>query len=115
MSTISYNKFIFSDEKTYRVKRHLLFWAGCATYFGLVRGLNPRTVLDNGNVPNLFISIAQAFLTLLPQTILVYPLLYFILPRYAFNKKYGKALFLFIILVVIMISINAGLLMTIPW
>ena len=54
MSTISYNKFIFSDEKTYRVKRHLLFWAGCATYFGLVRGLNPRTVLDNGNVPNLF-------------------------------------------------------------
>ena len=115
MSTISYNKFIFSDEKTYRVKRHLLFWAGCATYFGLVRGLNPRTVLDNGNVPNLFISIAQAFLTLLPQTILVYPLLYFILPRYAFNKKYGKALVLFIILVVIMISINAGLLMTIPW
>ena len=75
MSTISYSKFIFSDEKTYRIKRHLLFWVGYATYFGLVRGLNPRVAIDIGSVPNLFISIAQAFLTLLPQTVLVYPLL----------------------------------------
>jgi LytS/YehU family sensor histidine kinase len=59
--------------------------------------------------------MAQAFLTLLPQTVLVYPLLYFILPRYAFNGKYFKAWFFIITLVLIMIAVNAILLMAIPW
>ena len=115
MSTIGYNKFIFSDEKNYRLKRHLLFWVFWGIYFGLVRELNPRNYLDTGHFPSLMGTMAQAFLTLLPQTVLVYPLLYFILPRYAFNGGYIKAWFFFIMLVLIMISFNAVLLMTIPW
>jgi LytS/YehU family sensor histidine kinase len=115
MDTIGYNKFIFSDEKSYRFKRHLLFWVFWGIYFGLVRELNPRYFLDNGHFPNLSLNMAQAFIKLLPQTVLVYPLLYFILPRYAFNGKYIKAWLLIITLVLILISINAVLLMTVPW
>jgi LytS/YehU family sensor histidine kinase len=115
MNTISYNKFIFSDEKSYRFKRHLLFWVFWGIYFGLVRELNTRYFLDNGHFPNLNLNMAQAFIKLLPQTVLVYPLLYFILPRYAFNGKYIKAWLLIITLVLILISINAVLLMTVPW
>ena len=115
MSDIGYSKFIFSDEKSYRVKRHLLFWACWVIYFGLVRELDPRYFLAKGYSPVLGKNIAQAFITLLPQTVLVYPLLYFILPRYAFNGKYFKACISFITLLLIANSFNAVLLMTIPW
>ena len=115
MDAIGYNKFIFSDEKGYRVKRHLVFWVFWGIYFGLVRELNPRYYLDNGHFPDLSLTMAQAFIKLLPQTVIVYPLLYFILPRYAFNGKYIKAWLLIITLVLILLSINAVLLMTIPW
>src|SRR6187551_3245262 len=104
MNTVSYSKFLFSDEKSYRIKRHLLFWTCWGTYFALVRELNPRTFLDNGEFPNFLRTMAQAFITLLPQTILAYPLLYFILPRYGSKGKYAKAFFLIIALVLVMIS-----------
>ena len=91
MSIIDNNKFIFSDERKYRIIRHLLFWGFWGFYFGMVRELNPRYLKEHGHFPNLFQTIAEAFLMLLPQAMLVYPLLYFILPRYVFNGKYIKA------------------------
>jgi hypothetical protein len=115
MSTVGYNKFIFSDEKNYRIKRHLLFWLFWGIYFGLVRELNPRAFLDSGHFPDLATTIAEAFLRMLPQMLLIYPLLYFILPRYTFNGKYIKTWFLIITLLLITIAINAVFLMTIPW
>src|SRR5262245_35915758 len=115
MSTVGYNKFIFSDEKNYRIKRHLLFWLVWGTYFSLVRGLNPGYFLEKGNFPDLATSFAQGFLRMLPQMVLVYPLLYFILPHYTFNGKYIKTWFLIITLLLITIAINAVLIMAIPW
>ena len=115
MNPVSYSNFLFSDKKSYRVKRHLLFWTCWSVYFGLVREFNPRIFMDTGHFPNFFRTMAQAFLTLLPQSVLVYPLLYFILPRYGFKGKYAKAFFLIIALVFVMISVTAFLLMAIPW
>lgn len=115
MSDIGYSKFIFSDEKGYRIKRHLVFWACWIIYFGLVRELDPKYFLEKGYFPDLGKNMAQASITLLPQALLVYPLLYFILPRYAFNGKYFKAFVSFITLLLIANSFNAVLLMTIPW
>jgi sensor histidine kinase YesM len=115
MSTVSYNKFIFSDEKKHRLQRHIAFWAFWGFYFGMVRELNPRYFLDNGHFPDFGKTMAQAFVTLAPQAILVYPLLNFILPRYAFYGRYITSAFLFIALLLITISINAILLMSLPW
>ena len=115
MNTVSYNKFIFSDEKKYRIQRHVVFWLFWGFYFGMVRELNPRYFLDNGHFPDLGKTMAQAFVMLTPQTILVYPLLNFILPRYTFYGKYITSAFLFIALLLITISVNAILLMSLPW
>jgi sensor histidine kinase YesM len=115
MNFIDNNKFIFSDERKYRIKRHLLFWGFWGFYFGMVRELNPRYLKEHGHFPNLFQTMAEAFLMLLPQAMLVYPLLYFILPRYVFNGKYIKASLWVFVFLFLTILISAALLIYIPW
>ena len=115
MNTVGYNKFLFSDEKKYRIQRHIVFWMFWGFYFGMVRELNPRYFLDNGHFPNLGKTMAQGFVMLTPQAILVYPLLNFILPRYTFYGKYITSALLFIALLLTTISINAILLISLPW
>ncbi|MEO7446356.1 MAG: histidine kinase [Ferruginibacter sp.] len=65
--------------------------------------------------PNLLQSIAQGFFMLLPQATLVYPLLYFLLPRYIFTGKYFQAALWAIVLLFLTVSVNAFLLIAIPW
>ena len=115
MASFIDNKLIFSDERKYRIKRHLLFWGFWGFYFGMVRELNPMVYKQTGHFPNLIQTMAEAFLMLLPQAVLVYPLLYFILPRYVFTGKYIRASICVIVLLFLTISINAVLLINIPW
>jgi len=115
MNNLENNKLIFSDERKYRIKRHLLFWGFWGFYFGMVRELNPMVYKQTGHFPNLIQTMAEAFLMLLPQAVLVYPLLYFILPRYVFTGKYIRASICVIVLLFLTISINAVLLINIPW
>ena len=115
MININNNKFIFSDERKYRIKRHLLFWGFWGFYFGMVRELNPRYLKDHGHLPNLFQSMAEAFLFLLPQAVIVYPLLYFILPRYVFNGKYIKASLWIFVFLFLTVFVSAAFLIYIPW
>ena len=109
------NKLIFSDERKYRIRRHLLFWLFWGLYFGIVRELNPRFLKSTEHFPSLFQSLAQSFFLLLPQVVLVYPLLYFLLPRYIFTGKYIKATGWSIVLLFLLVSVNAALLLFIPW
>jgi sensor histidine kinase YesM len=81
----------------------------------MVRELNPMFYKQTGHFPNLIQTMAEAFLMLLPQAVLVYPLLYFILPRYVFTGKYIRASICVIVLLFLTISINAVLLINIPW
>ena len=115
MSTLVTNKFIFSEARKYRIQRHLLFWGFWGFYFGLVRELNPIVFKQTGHLPNVFQTIGEAFLILLPQVVLVYPLLYFILPNYVFTGKYLRAAIWFIVFLFLTVFINALLLTAIPW
>ena len=115
MSIQNSNNFIFSDDRKYRIQRHLVFWGFWGFYFGMIRELNPIVYKQSGHFPNLFQSIAEAFLMLLPQVVFVYPLLYLILPRYAFNGKYIRASISIIVLLFITVFINSILLVYIPW
>jgi sensor histidine kinase YesM len=108
---IGYNKFIFSDERNYRIIRHLIFWGTWGLYFGLVRQFNPL-YWNTGKFPDPATSLAQSFSQLLPHAILVYP---FIMPRYIFNGKYIKGFLVFIPLLLIAILINSIFIITIPW
>ena len=71
MNTLENNKIIFSDERKYRIIRHLLFWGFWGFYFGMTREFNPIFYKQTGHLPNLFKSMAEAFLILLPQGVLV--------------------------------------------
>jgi sensor histidine kinase YesM len=109
------NKLLFSDEKKYRICRHLLFWGFWGFYFGMVVVFDPSVLIEKGRFPNVPIKVAQAFLKLLPQAVLVYPLLYFILPNYLFKGKYIKAILYIIAFWLLSILVYAILLAAIPW
>ena len=115
MKILGGNKFVLSDERKYWISRHLLFWAFWSGWFTLVRELNPLYLKQYGHFPNVLQTISEACLFLLPQALLVYPLLYFILPRYVFNGKYIRASLLIILFMGLTILINATLLISIPW
>ncbi len=115
MNTLYNNKFIFSDERKYRIIRHLLFWGFWGFYFDMTRVLNPFIYKQTGHFPNLIKTTVETFIILLPQVVLVYPMLYFILPRYVITGKYIRASICVIVLLFIIIFINAVLLVIIPW
>ena len=75
------NKLIFSDERKYRIRRHLLFWLFWGIYSATVRQFLPNNFKSMANFPSPFQSLAQTFLGLLPQAVFVYPLLYFFAAR----------------------------------
>ena len=108
------NKFILSDERKYRIMRHLLFWAIWGSYFTMIRYLNPSAIKNAGHFEVFLKCVVEASLMLLPQLFLAYPLLYFILPRYVFNGKYIKAFAWFIVFLFLCFTINAFLLIYIP-
>ena len=100
------NKFIFSNEKKYRFSRHLLFWTAWAIWFFLARELNPLSFQKNGHFPNTIKVAIETLIFLLPQPILVYTLLYFILPRYVFTSKYFKASLCIVVLLLLNLFLN---------
>ena len=115
MASFIDNKLIFSDERKYRIIRHLLFWGFWGFYFGMVREFSPFIYKQTGHFPNLFQTMAESFLILSTQVVLVYPLLYFILPRYVFTGKYIRASIWVIVFLLLSILTNAVLLISIPW
>jgi len=115
MNIVSNNKFILSDDRKYRIRRHLFFWAFWGLWLTITRLLNPKVLKETGHLPNLLQTIGEVFFLFLPQVILVYPLLYFILPRYVFDGKYIKASAWMVVFMVLTISASAALLVYVPW
>ena len=115
MINIDNSKFIFSDERKYRIQRHLLFWGFWGLWYGMVRELNPFTYKSTGHFVNPIITIIETFFLLLPHTVLVYPMLYFILPRYIITRKYVKASLWILLFLILTACVSTILLMSIPW
>jgi len=114
MISFENSKLIFSNEKKYRFSRHLLFWAVWGLWFAMPRELNPVYFQKYGHFPNVIKIMLEVVIFLISQPILVYPLLYFILPRYVFTGKYIKATFCILALLSLTIFVNIAL-QSIPW
>lgn len=112
---MSIKEFILSDKKEYRLWRHVCFWLLWGGYFSLTRYLNPVAYMATGRFPDFFKSIAETFFFLLPQTFLVYPVLYFVLPYYVFKHKYIKGILWFILFYFVALFMHAIVLIYIPW
>jgi sensor histidine kinase YesM len=81
----------------------------------MTRELNPIFYKQTGHFPNLIKTMAETVIILAPQVVLIYPMLYFILPRYVFTGKYIKAFICSILFLLLSLLINAVLLISIPW
>lgn len=112
---MSVREFILSDKNGYRLGRHLFFWLFWGGYFTLTRILNPVVFMNTGKFPEFFKSLAETFFFLLPQTFLVYPVLYFVLPFYVFRQKYIAAVLWFVIFYLVALAMHAVILVNIPW
>lgn len=82
------NKLVFSNEKRYRVGRHVLFWICYWIYYGMLHAAQsfggPEIMYFN----NLPYTLTESILTMIPHMLLAYPMLYFILPKFFLKKKY---------------------------
>lgn len=99
-------EFILSERKSDRLKRHLLFWLVWGFYFAFVHAFNPMLKPELNYFARVPFTTVESFLLLLPQTILVYPLLYFVLPRYVFKDKYLPAILWSLVFLTLMLVIN---------
>jgi sensor histidine kinase YesM len=115
MTSFINKKLIFSDERKYRIKRHLLFWGFWGFWFGMVRELSPITYKNTGHFANPIKTMIETFFLVLPHTVLVYAILYFILPRYIVTGKYIKASLWILLFLILTGCIGTILLMSIPW
>lgn len=82
--------FIFSTERKYRIRRHLLFWAAWWAFqsilYAYTAGMN--LLPESRQLP---VSMVNAFFFLVPHMFLSYALMYFVIPRFIFPGKYFSA------------------------
>lgn len=105
---------ILSEKSSDRIKRHCFFWAFWSFYFAMVRFLNPMAIIQTGRLPDFLKTLEESVLMLLPQTVLVYSLLYFVLPRYVFTGKYFKAAGWFLFFLFLTFTITAIFIIYLP-
>ena len=111
---MSFREFLFSEKRGVWLLRHLAFWTVWGFYFGFVRFLNPlRWKEANGHFLHFFERMGEGYSWLLPQAFLVYPIIYFILPRYLFRGRYVGAFIFSFIFLQLSLVINAFYIITI--
>ena len=105
---------ILSEKWSDRLKRHLLFWTFWGFYFTMVRFLNPMVRVQTGHFPDFFLVMMEAILTLIPQTLLAYTLIGFVLPRYVFTGKYFRAAAWFMVFLLLTFGVTAVFVIYVP-
>ena len=103
---MSFREFLFSEKRSVWLLRHLAFWAFWGFYFGITRFLSPAGWLLTGRLRPFFGTMGEAYNWLAPQAFLVYPLIYFVLPRYLFRDRYFGAFIFSIIFLLLSVSIH---------
>ena len=96
--------FIFSDERQYRVRRHLVFWAVWWLFAGFIYSIGPFSA-NMGYLKNLFRSLTESLAFMPMHIFLTYALIYFVIPRFLLKQKYA----LTIISVVLSFAVTASL------
>ncbi len=78
--------FIFSEKRSDRIRRHLLFWIALAVYFGLLQAANPMLKPASSYFSNLPAAFTRSFFMQVPQAFAAYTILYLVVPWYL-NKR----------------------------
>lgn len=79
--------FIFSDERKYRIMRHLAFWTFWWLFQGFLYAFTPA-IYGATFKARLSMSIIESVIYLLPHMFLAYSLMYFIIPHFLLKQRY---------------------------
>lgn len=90
---MSINTLIFSEKRSDRIKRHLVFWLAWCLYFGMMHAANPFLSPKESYFQRTQFAIAESFLMIIPQVLVAYLLLYFVLPMYTRERKIIQPIF----------------------
>ena len=115
MSNIYNSKLIFSDERKYRIMRHLFFWCFWGLWFATPRWLSPFSYKNTGHFGNPAKTMIETFFFILPHTVIVYAMLYFILPRFIITGRYFRASLWILLFLVLTASVSFLIFISIPW
>lgn len=103
--------FIFSDERKYRLRRHLYFWITWWLFQGFLYSFvalyNSSAFLDR-----LPVSLIESAIFLVVHIFLSYSLMYFVIPRYILKQKYIATIAWVAFLVLIAAGLSALLSIT---
>lgn len=98
MKPLLENKLIFSNERSYRILRHLLFWGFYWVYFGAIHVADPGIGQELGTFQRLTYTFSESLLILIPQICMAYPMMYFVLPKFFLKGRYFAGIVLTIII-----------------
>jgi hypothetical protein len=87
---MSINTFIFSEKRTDRIKRHIIFWILWWLYFGMLHAANPFLKEAESYFRRTQFTIAESFLLIIPQVIIAYLILYIVVPMYTRKRQIIK-------------------------
>lgn len=79
--------FIFSDERSYRIKRHLFFWASWWLFYAIMYSFSPVWSAVSYS-ERLVASGIEAFFYLASHVFLAYTLMYAVIPKLVLKGKY---------------------------
>jgi len=89
--------FIFSNEFSYRIKRHLLFWACWWIFMSFLYSF-AALALQVNYFRRLPLAAVEAIFYLVPHMFLAYTLMYWVIPKMILRGKYVLSLFTVILL-----------------
>lgn len=81
---------IFSNEKRFKLRRHVLFWAAWWFFCTILYSFSPSGI-ELGYWTKLLVSAVDAVLFMLAHMFLSYSLIYFVVPQMVLKKKYVLA------------------------
>jgi hypothetical protein len=90
---MSVQEFIFSEKRNDRIRRHLVFWLVWGFYFGLLHAANPFLKPVASYFRRTQFALVESYLLIIPQIIVAYLILYFVLPMYTRDRKIISPIF----------------------
>lgn len=100
--------FIFSNERKYRIRRHVAFWVTWWLFMAVIYSAGYGPVVPYSDA--IFRSTVEALIFLPTHIFLSYSLIYFVIPRYIVTGKYLKGVVcvfvLFVLSALVSITIN---------
>jgi sensor histidine kinase YesM len=108
---IAQARFIFSDEPSYRISRHVVFWFAWWLFFTILYGARPVETMEGWMIlkVGVFFSGIEAFLFLPGHIFYSYMLIYLLIPHFLLKGKYLGFMGLLVLITLLSAAISNGL------